>query len=293
MIMERRAPRDRSERMIMNNYQTMQRILELRNEPMTRELLLEIHSLVTADALDNPSAIGRFRRPDENIIVADQYDEVLHVPPPAEELETRVDSLLWFANNDDQATFVHPFLKSMILHFWLAYDHPFVDGNGRTARALFYWSMLRHGYLLFEYISISKIILQAPAQYSMAFLHSETDENDLTYFLLYHASVVLTAIEELHNYIDHRAKEVAAANIELRGQQGLNHRQRELIAHALKHPNQVYSVAYHQNANGVVYETARRDLLGLATRGYLKKRKVGKTWTFTPPADLQARLHKS
>ena len=77
--------------MIMNNYHTMQRILELRNEPMTRELLLEIHSLVTANALDNPSANGRFRRPDENIIVADQYDEILHVPPPADELEARVD----------------------------------------------------------------------------------------------------------------------------------------------------------------------------------------------------------
>jgi len=139
----------------------------------------------------------------------------------------------------------------------------------------------------------SQIILKAPARYGMAFLHSETDENDLTYFLLYHASVVLTAIEELHNYIDHRAKEVAAANIQLSGQKGLNHRQRELIAHALKHPNQIYSIAYHQNANGVVYETARRDLRGLATRGYLKKRKIGKMWTFTPPADLQARLRKS
>ena len=293
MIMEKRLPRDRSERMIMNNYQTMQRILELRNEPMTRELLLEIHSLVTAGTLDNPFAVGRFRRPDENVMVVDQYDEVLHVPPPAEELETRVDSFLWFANNDDQAQFVHPFLKSMILHFWLAYDHPFVDGNGRTARALFYWSMLKHGYWLFEYISLSTIILKAPARYGMAFLHSETDENDLTYFLLYHANVVLTAIQELHNFIDHRAKEVAAANIELRGQKGLNHRQRELIAHALKHPSQVYSVAYHQHANGVVYETARKDLHGLAKRGYLKKRKFGKTWTFTPPADLQARLRKS
>ena len=65
---------------------------------MTRELLLEIHSLVTEDALDNPSAHGRFRRPDENIVLSDEYGEVFHVPPPAAELEARIDSLLLFAN---------------------------------------------------------------------------------------------------------------------------------------------------------------------------------------------------
>jgi Fic family protein len=293
MIMEKRRPRDRSERMIMNNYQTMERILELRDQDMTRELLLEIHSLVTENALDNPSAHGRFRRPDENIVLSDIHGEVLHVPPPAAELAARIDALLSFANRIDPARFVHPFLKSMILHFVLAYEHPFVDGNGRTARALFYWSMLKHGYWLFEYISISKIILKSPVRYGMAFLHSETDDNDLTYFLLYHAGVVLAAIEELHQYIDRRTKEVAAVIAESKGQTGLNHRQRELIAHALKHPNQLYSVAYHQRANGVVYETARKDLHELARRGFLQKRKVGRTWSFRPARDLQERLRKA
>jgi Fic family protein len=126
----------------------------------------------------------------------------------------------------------------------------------------------------------------------MAFLYSETDENDLTYFLHYHAGVVMAAIKELQHNIDLRAAENATTNAELRSQSGLNHRQRDLLSHALKHPNHVYSVTYHQNANKVVYETARRDLHGLASRGFLKKRKVGKAWSFTPPADLRQRLHR-
>jgi Fic family protein len=181
----------------------------------------------------------------------------------------------------------------MILHFWLAYDHPFVDGNGRTARALFYWSMLRHGYRLLEYVSISKIILKAPIRYGVAFLYSETDENDLTYFLHYHADVVLKAVEELRSFSDRRAQEIAAASAELKSQIGLNHRQRDLIRHALKHPDHVYSVAYHQHANKIVYETARRDLLELASRSFLKKRKVGEAWSFTVPADLRRVLRRS
>ena len=204
MLLENRAPRDRSERMIVNDYHAMQRILEIKDSDLTKELLFEIHSIVTDGTLENPSARGRFRRPEERIVVADQYGETLHFPPPAAELDARTGRLLEFSNDDDPGSFIHPFLKSMILHFWLAYDHPFVDGNGRTARAIFYWSMLRHGYSLVEYISISKIILRAPARYGMAFLYSETDENDLTYFLHYHADVVLKAIEDFRSFTDRR-----------------------------------------------------------------------------------------
>ena len=49
-------------------------------------------------------------------------------------------------------------VRAILVHFWLAYDHPFVDGNGRTARALFYWVMAREGYWLCEYVSISRIL---------------------------------------------------------------------------------------------------------------------------------------
>src|SRR5262249_41940495 len=151
-------PRDRSEKMIFNNYRTMQHILRIKDQDISPDLLLEIHRMVTDGTLDSQEASGRFRRSDENIVVSDQFGEVFHVPPPATELKKRVDEMCNFANSVSSGEFIHPLLRSMILHFWLAYDHPFVDGNGRAARALFYWSMLKRGYWLFEYITISKII---------------------------------------------------------------------------------------------------------------------------------------
>jgi hypothetical protein len=75
---------------------------------------------------------------------------------------------------------VHPVLRAILLHFMIGYDHPFADGNGRTARALFYWSMARSGYWLMEYTSISHILRKAPARYMRAYLHTETDKNDTT-----------------------------------------------------------------------------------------------------------------
>ena len=157
MIRAGRRPRDRSERMILNNYRAMEDIRHLRENPLTMDSLLRLHVTLTADTLDDSVDEGRIQRPDdERVRVWDERDQrVLHAPPPAEELPDRMRDLLRFANEGpaDQP-FLHPVIRAIAIHFWLAYDHPFQDGNGRTARSLFYWSMLRHGYWMFEFTSI-------------------------------------------------------------------------------------------------------------------------------------------
>ncbi len=292
MLRENRAPRNRGERMIFNNYQTMQHILEIRDREITPSMICEIHRMVTDGTLDDPSGAGRFRRSDENIVVEDVEGQVLHDPPPADELERRALEMCAFANEKGRGEFLHPMVRSMILHFWLAYDHPFVDGNGRTARALFYWSMLKQGYWVFEYISISKLILRAPTKYERAFLETETDENDLTYFLIYHASIIRRAIDELDQDIDRHVRELAEAEKDLAGLAVLNHRQRELMSHALRHPGERYTTETHRNSHRVAYETARSDLMDLVDRGLLQKKKHGKSWVFSPAVDLTERLQR-
>jgi len=290
MIREGRPPRDKSERMILNNFTTMKHIGDVKRQKLTPDLVFEIHRLVTEGTLGDPSAAGRFRKPDEEIVVGDAYGEVFHTPPPADELDDRMETMCAFANGEIPDGFVHPALRSIILHFWLGYDHPFVDGNGRTARALFYWSMLHHGFCLFEFVSISRIILKGPKKYARAYLFTETDGNDLTYFILYHLEVIRRSVVELHEYIDRKTRELQDMEARLRGVSTLNYRQRALIGHALRHPAHSYTVASHQRSHGVVYETARTDLHDLCERGLLLRRKVGKRWRFQPASDLESRL---
>jgi Fic family protein len=290
MIRTGRPPRTRDELMIHNNFETMQEILELKDEPLSPEFVFRIHRRVTEGTLDDPGAAGRLRRGDERVVVADAYGEDLHVPLDASALAERMEAMCRFANGSSVEGFIHPVVRSMVLHFWLAYDHPFVDGNGRTARALFYWSMLRHGYWLFEFISISEIILKAPVKYGMAFLETETDHNDLTYFLLYHVEVIRKAIDRLHAYLDREAETVRALDLELRGMIVLNPRQRVLIAHALRHPGQTYTIESHRKDHGVSYQTARTDLLGLAEKKLLRARKRGKEWNFLPADRIRENL---
>ena len=236
MLSSGRRPRDKSERMILNNYLTMQRIRALRETAMSPELVIEIQNMLGRDALDKPDAAGRLRRPDEPIEISDFEGNVFHIPPPADELPERLKIMCKFANGDSPDYFIHPVVRAIILHFWLAYDHPFVDGNGRTARALFYWAMLKNGFWLCEFISISQIILKAPIQYGLAFLHTETDENDLTYFIIHQAEVMRKAVKELHAYINRKASEAEESRGFIATLEWMTHRQQAILSHALKHP---------------------------------------------------------
>lgn len=290
MIRTGRPPHDRSEQMILNNFKTMQQIGKLRGDRLSKDLVFEIHRMITDRTLKDSSETGRFRRADERIVVCDMYNEIYHDPPPASELENRMTAMCDFANGKIPQGFMHPVIRSIILHFWLAYDHPFVDGNGRAARALFYWSMLRHGYWLFEFVSISQIVLKAPIKYARAFLYTESDDNDVTYFILHQLEVIRRAIDQLHQYIKRRTQKLLAVERELRGLATLNHRQRDLISHALRHPDHRYTIRSHQISHNVVYQTSRLDLLDLGKRRLLDSQKIGKTWYFTPARDLERRL---
>jgi len=254
-------------------------------------LVFSLQSMLTVDTLDDPDAAGRFRSEGENVRVWDTRDGVLlHTPPPASQLPERMRRMCEFANGSLPQYFVHPVVRAVLLHFWLAYDHPFVDGNGRTARALFYWSMLRSGFWLCEFLSISSIVKNSPGQYMRAYLYSESDDNDATYFALFHLRVILLAIKALHSYLRKKMKELRNTEKLLRTMTDLNHRQIALLSHALRHPNADYSIYSHRNSHGVVYQTARMDLFGLAEKGLLEQRKLGRKYIFYPPEDLHERV---
>lgn len=295
MLRSGRKPRDHSEQMIFNNYRAMEHLRSVRNEPLTPDRVLELHRMITEGTLENPQDAGQYRQNDEVQIVDERDQTVLHLPPAFRQLPKRMQRLCEFANTDENSLpFVHPVLRAILLHFMLGYDHPFADGNGRTARALFYWSMARSGYWLMEYTSISHILRKAPAQYVRAYLYTETGQNDTTYFLIQQLQTIRKAIAALHEYIDRKTRErgeterLLASSLALRGR--FNHRQQALLNHALRNAGAAYRVDAHQRSHGVVYQTARTDLLSLEALGLLEKTRQGNAFVFYAPADLGERL---
>jgi Fic family protein len=298
MIRQSRKPKDYSEQMIFNNYKAMQFIRELKGEKLTPSIIFELHRILTEKTLKDQDIAGKLRTKTDKVYVVDsQHSKILHEPPNADELAERIKLLCKFANEERPKVFIHPILKAILLHFMMGYDHPFIDGNGRTARALFYWAASNKGYWLMDFISISQIIKQAPAQYGKAFLYSECDENDTTYFIVHQLSVIKKAIKNLFKYINKKTEEINEAqkilstNTKLKGK--LNYRQLALLKHAFKHPNFVYKINEHQKSHNIVNQTARKDLLTLSDElKLLIKREEGKGFIFISPVNLIEKIEK-
>jgi len=293
MIRSGRRPKDKSEQMILNNYIANRHIRTFTGRKLAPSDVLELQKILTIDTLDDPNCAGRLQTPnEERVVVVDEAShQVLHTPPPADQLEWRLKEMCRFANGETPKGFLHPIIRAIMLHFWLAYDHPFIDGNGRTARALFYWSMISSGYWLVDYVSISTILKTAYAQYGNSYQYAESDENDATYFIVYQLEVLLKAIAQLEEHIENKVEQIQSLENRLRGRTYFNHRQLALLSHALRHLDSHYLIKSHQRSHGVAYGTARSDLMTLADHKLLESRRIGgKTLVFLSPPDLDARI---
>jgi Fic family protein len=296
MIEEGRKPKSTGEKMVLNNYRAMVFIREHRGEDLTPAMILELHRILTEGTLERPEMVGVLRAPADDVRVVESITgDTLHTPPPAKDIPARLEALCDFANQPTTGKngFLHPVIRAIVLHFMLAYDHPFWDGNGRSARALFYWCVLRHNYWLLEFISISSVIRRTPKKYGMAFLYSESDEGDLTYFIEHQLGVIETALKDLHDYLDRKGRALKSLGRALGAlEQQLNKRQLPIVQEALKHSGARYTIAGHQKLHAVSYLTARADLEGLAALGLLEKTKQGVLSVFLVPKDLKKRLER-
>jgi Fic family protein len=275
MLRKKKSPQNKAQQMIANNYATIQYIVDHKDDPLSEERLLYIHRLMTEKTLDNPEYSGRFRTND-NVVVADMIEgDVVYTPPTFKEIPEFVETLCDFFNNDNQSTFIHPIIKGIIVHFMLAYMHPFVDGNGRTARALFYWYMLKENYKLTEYMSISRVISKSKASYEKAFRYTENDGNDMGYFVAYNLRALEISFQQLRDYILRKQKEKkAASTFMIAG--NINQRQAIILQRLTDESETVFTVRDAQELFSVSSMTARKDLSDLVQQGYLEEIAINK-----------------
>ncbi len=295
MIRSGRRPKDKHEQMILNNYIAMNFVRDIKEEELTPELVLCLHRMVTDKTLENPEAAGKLQTAGDIrvSVFSDNNGELLHTPPPADQLEKRLEKLCEFANQKNEGTnFIHPIIKAIILHFWIGFDHPFEDGNGRLARAIFYWAMLRQHYWLFEFISISRNIKKASVKYGYAYLYTEIDENDLTYFIINQLSVIISSIEDLEEYLHKKIEQINLLESKLKSTSKFNYRQLALLSHAIRGSGREgYTFESHKRSHNIAYATARADLLDLNAKGLLVKgEEKSKATIFYPVDDIDAKI---
>ena len=269
MIRTQAKPKDKSQKMIINNYETIEYLRKNRNANLSRDFILEIHRRISEDTLNNKEYEGRFRD-NNDIFVADNVSgDIVHFPPDYADIESCIDSICDFANNDGPE-FIHPIIKAIIIHFMLSYLHPFIDGNGRTARSLFYWYMMKNDYWLVQYLSISRVIKGSKRAYEKAFLYSEHDANDIGYFVKYNLDVLRKSFEELKKYLIKKYDEGKKSE-RLLHLGNISQRQAGILNLYIENPDLVLSSVDVMGKFGVSAGTAKSDLRDLAQKGYLRE----------------------
>lgn len=287
-----RKPVDVSELMILNNYLAMKEVSVRATAPLSPDWVLRLHAELTAGTLQDPNQAGRLERPDEERVRVWHREHLVHTPPPAEELPERLQQLCAFANGSVSDTpYIPPVVRATITHFMFGYDHYFADGNGRTARLAFYWSMLHNGYWLAEYLAISKILREAPGQYGDSYEYSEDDDGDLTYFILHQLRVIIRALDELDTYIETRRSEADRVRRALLGSsEEFNSRQASLIEWLSREGIVAVTANEVSRRYGVTSPTARADLVRLEEAGLLRRGTARRPITWRPVPGLSDRL---
>ncbi len=280
MLRAKRKPKDKSEKMIFNNYETMKIVSKKRQEKLTPKFLLNIQKTITIGTLDNKTDEGIFRD-NNDIVVGDgiEADKIAYIPPDYKKIPSLIKELCKFANNDTE-DFVHPVIKGIMIHFLIGYIHPFNDGNGRTARSVFYWYMLSKGYWLFEYMSVSRRIVRSRKEYDLAYLYTEYDELDLTYFIKYNIECIDESLKDLFKYIKKKQQEQKETRELIDEKLGLNLRQMDILKNFRQESDKIFTIKEIQISYDITYETARTDLMLLVEKKLVKKQIAGKAFVF-------------
>jgi Fic family protein len=286
MLKRKRLPRTPDERMVIGNYKMMNFAWEKRYEPLSIELITAMHC-VGVEGIDDPQYSPGALRFNDDVVVQDGEGNTVHAPPPAAGLASRLQVLSKWINQShgdpDQVDYLHPLIKGIALHFALGYEHPFRDGNGRVARALFYWFMFKNDFSAFRYIAISLLLRNGPVKYGRSYLNTEADDLDLTYFIDFQCSVIVRAVSAFTEayrkslaYTESFDRWLLASGFFDR----LTEKQRAVYQVAKSGMAKEFTAVNVKENLDCSYNTASATLNGLVELKVFEKRKVGREWVF-------------
>ncbi|HYM64948.1 MAG TPA: Fic family protein [Candidatus Sulfotelmatobacter sp.] len=237
---------------------------------VSEETIKELHTLTVSKILPDEQC-GVFRK--TQVVVKNSLTgEVSFRPPMAVAITFQVKNLLEFINSEEE---IHPVIKSGVVHYELVRIHPFLDGNGRVARAFATLILYKDGYDIRRFFSLEEYFDKNAAEYYKALQSVEKNEGDLTDWLEYFTfglSVELSKIRE----------KIESISIDAKLKEKLGGEPILLTPRQIKIIEYIQKVGYLQNQafEGlfpmVSEDTILNELKGLVKSGLIKKRGVTK-----------------
>ncbi|MDO8583314.1 MAG: Fic family protein [bacterium] len=268
--------RERDIQEVMNYRRTMDFISESRimnNESrITEETIKKMHKLTVAKILP-PEKCGEYRKT-QVVIKNNQTGEVSFRPPEQGEVSGQVSDLLAFIDKSQEQD-IHPVLESGIVHYELVRIHPFVDGNGRVARALSTLILFAKGYDIRKFFSLEEYFDKNAAEYYSALQSVAKNNGDLTNWLEYFTEGLAIELSKIKEKV-----EKISVDGKLREKLGgkpllLSDRQLKIIEY-IQSTGFLQNQAFEELFPMVSEDTILNELKGLLTNKIIKKQGVTK-----------------
>lgn len=201
LIATEQLPKNKDEWMLINNYHAMQLIKKNRNKSLSVDLIKEVHEIVTRNTLevDDANFSGRFRN--DAVYVRSSLNEVKHEGVKHDLVESSLNEAIQITTNNQR--YFPAVIKGILLHYFIAYVHPFFDGNGRTARAVFYFKAMKNNLSFVELLSVSAYLKNHGKQYEKSFEKVVQNDFDITYFIDFNLDALLEAVEAVEKKVNY------------------------------------------------------------------------------------------
>lgn len=273
LIESGKRPATKDDWMLLNNLEALEWIKENKTSQVSLDLILRIHQLVTKNTLSGADSAycGKFR--DDSVFVNNALGKIVHEGIDFKKIKNALVEVI--KNVTSHPRYIHPLIRGILLHYFVAYIHPFFDGNGRTARTLFYFKSMKHDLKFVELLSISAHLKNSGNQYEKAFEKVRQHEWDLTYFIDYCLESLLAALKIVEGKVEYLLKINGLKEIF-----DFNDNQIGLLQKLALNKYRVVTIETYAHEIGKSREVARQDLKGLVAKQVMREEKVGKKFIY-------------
>jgi Fic family protein len=291
MLSTGRAAKGANETLIYNTSALMENVEYYIDDPITPDLLTRLHEQVLAgvDVRELDIATPRlgflFREVEEGRLI--------------EISERRMREICDYANGTTGDPYDHPVIRALAIREAIRMYRLLPYVSGVVARLVFSIYALKNDLPVMAILPVSQSILEwerrqtanSPHEgHAVKNRHLKHNEMDFTPFVTIATDLLASAAEEFNSYVEQREGRDRQMLELLREDTLLNHRQRAIIARALRSPSSEFRIRPHQIAHNIAYATARADLLALESLGYLIRSQQARAFVFTVASGLEEKL---
>lgn len=238
-----------------------------KKDKIDEKVIKKIHKLTTEKILEKEE-VGNFRKT-QVVVKNSKTGEVTFRPPPAIEIYYQIkDFLKWLESKEAEA--MHPVIAAGIVHYEIVRIHPFIDGNGRVARAVALLYLYKTGYDVKRFFSLEEHYDSDAASYYKALQSVDPEgKHELTGWLEYFCEGLAVELERVKEKVLHISRDLKLKE-KIGEQIALSERQLKLIDYIQSY-GFIQNQAFGEVLPMVSEDTVLRDLKDLIKKGIIKK----------------------